>query len=257
VGHHHLYSITGQAIEGLIDLQQQKMIELFAPFVIGFIGSGHCLGMCGPLILAYSFHVKGDRGQAKLSGASPIKKGLSHHLTFHFGRILSYGLFGALAAALFYLVGSSRFFINLRGGVTLLGGSLMILLGLVLLKIMPLPTSFSLLSVNSTSFLKRLPPVFIHSQRLGSRMALGIATGFLPCGLSWSMIVKAATTQNIEEGFLTMVAFGLGTLPVLFLAGFSASFLSLKTRVLGEKVAALSVIAMGLILIFKGARIFV
>jgi sulfite exporter TauE/SafE len=257
MGHHHLYSITGHTIEGLTGLQQQKMLELLAPFVIGFIGSGHCLGMCGPLILAYSLHIKGDRGQANFLGASPMRKGLSHHLIFHFGRILSYGLLGALAATLFYLVGSSKFFINLRGGVTILGGSLMILLGLVLLKIVPLPTSFSLFSTTSTSFSKRLLPEFIYSQRLGSKMALGIATGFLPCGLSWSMIVKAATTQNISEGFLTMVAFGLGTLPVLFLTGFSASFLSLKTRVLGERVAALSVIVMGLILVFKGARIFV
>jgi sulfite exporter TauE/SafE len=233
------------------------MLELLAPFIIGFIGSGHCLGMCGPLILAYSLHIKSDQGRANVPGASPTGKGLFHHLTFHSGRLLSYGLLGASAAALFHIVGSSKFFFNLRGGITLLGGSLMILLGLVLLKIVPLPTSFSLLSTSSTSFSRHLLPAPFQSQRLGSKMALGIATGFLPCGLSWSMIVKAATTENIAEGFFTMVAFGLGTLPVLFLTGLSASFLSFRTRVLGEKVAALSVIVMGLILVFKGARIFV
>ena len=233
------------------------MLELLASFVIGFIGSGHCLGMCGPLILAYSLHIKSDGGRAIVPGTSPLEKGLFHHLIFHSGRLLSYALLGALAAALFHIAGSSKFFVNLRGGVTLLGGSIMILLGLVLLKIVPLPSPFSLLSAASTSFSRRLLPLPFRSQRLGSKMTLGLATGFLPCGLSWSMVVKAATTQDIAEGFFTMVAFGLGTVPTLFLTGFSASFLSLRTKVLGERVAALSIIVMGLILVFKGARIFV
>jgi hypothetical protein len=88
-------------------------------------------------------------------------------------------------------------------------------------------------------------------------MALGLATGFLPCGLSWAMIAKAATTHSLPLGFLTMVAFGLGTVPALFATGVSASFLSIKVRILGEKIAALSLIAMGLVLITKGGRIFV
>ena len=88
-------------------------------------------------------------------------------------------------------------------------------------------------------------------------MALGLSTGFLPCLLSWAMVVKAATTQNLLEGFLTMVSFGLGTVPALFLVGLSASLLSFKIRFFGERVAAVSVIAMGLILIFKGSKYFV
>jgi uncharacterized protein len=80
--------------------------------------------------------------------------------------------------------------------------------------------------------------------------------GFLPCGLSWAMIVKAATTQSSLAGFLIMVAFGLGTVPALFLPGISASLLSLRSRLVGERLAALSVIVMGLILVFKGAKMF-
>jgi sulfite exporter TauE/SafE len=87
-----------------------------------------------------------------------------------------------------------------------------------------------------------------------SKVALGLAAGFLPCLLSWSMIIKAATTQSPVGGFLTMFAFGLGTMPALFFPGLSASFLSLKARFLGERVAAISIIAMGLILVYKGAK---
>jgi hypothetical protein len=71
------------------------------------------------------------------------------------------------------------------------------------------------------------------------------------------MIAKAAATQNVAVGFLTMIAFGLGTIPILLMTGVSASFFSLKTRLFGERIAALSVILMGLILVYRGGRSFV
>jgi len=186
-------------------------------------------------------------------GYPPWKKGLFHHIAFHSGRILGYGFLGILSAVLFQTIGLTKRF---PGGMTLLGGGFMILLGLLLLKILPLPGSLILLSTGFASFWKRLFPLF-QSRHMGSKVVLGLATGFLPCGLSWAMILKSATTADIGEGFLTMVSFGLGTVPALILIGFSASFLSLRVRFLGERVAALAVIIMGLILIYKGAIIFV
>ena len=231
--------------------------DLFSPFLIGFLGSLHCLGMCGPLILAYSFHIKSPSGRQVTTGASPARAGLLHHLSFHAGRLLSYGFLGALAATLFHAADLRLLFMDLRGGMTLLGGCFMIFMGGVLLKILPLPGFLSAPLTSHGSFWGRVFPPLFQSSRLTSKMALGLLTGFLPCGLSWAMIGKAATTQNIPAGFFTMVAFGLGTVPLLFFTGVSASFLSLKTRLVGERIAALAVIAMGLILVFKGGRIFV
>ncbi len=233
------------------------MLDIVAPLFIGFVGSVHCLGMCGPLVVAYSLHVKshsdaGGQGCAIVSW----KKGLWHHMAFHSGRVLSYGILGLLAAGLLYAVGSIDFFKEIRGGITLAGGAFMILLGFILLKIFPIPVFPISGSPKSSLWGRLFPPLFV-SQKIGSKILLGAATGFLPCGLSWAMIVKAATTQDLARGFLTMAAFGLGTIPALFLTGFSASYVSLRTRFLGERVAALSVVAMGLILVFKGARIFV
>jgi sulfite exporter TauE/SafE len=146
---------------------------------------------------------------------------------------------------------------DLRGGMTLLGGCFMICMGLVILKILPLPGFLSApLTFHGARWGRLFPPLF-QSNRLASKLALGLLTGFLPCGLSWAMIGKAATTQNIPGGFLTMVAFGLGTVPLLFFTGVSASLLSMKTRLVGERIAGLAVIVMGLILVFKGGRIFV
>jgi hypothetical protein len=187
-------------------------------------------------------------------GASILQGELLHHLAFHLGRVITYGFLGALAGFLFNLASLDRFFLHLRAGMTLAGGVLMIFLGLVLLGVMPMPrlSLYTAGGGNGKGSIGRL----LRAQTPYSRVGLGMAVGFLPCGLSWAMIVKAATTHNIAAGFLTMVAFGLGTVPALLLPGVSASLLSLKMRILGERLAALSIIAMGLILVFKGAKIF-
>jgi sulfite exporter TauE/SafE len=74
--------------------------------------------------------------------------------------------------------------------------------------------------------------------------------------LSWAMIVKAATAPNPVLGFMTMVLFGLGTVPALFFTGLSASLFTLRVRLTGERVAACSVIVMGIMLLVKGAKYF-
>jgi len=127
----------------------------------------------------------------------------------------------------------------------------------VILRVIPLSGFFRVFS-DGKGFVGAgwFAPLF-HSKRLGSKVGLGLATGFLPCGLSWAMIAKAAATQNVAVGFLTMLAFGLGTIPILLMTGVSASFFSLRMRLFGERIAAFTVILMGLILLYKGGRIFV
>lgn len=224
------------------------MFDLFAPFFVGLIGSVHCLGMCGPLVMAYSLHLRSaDIGGVEIS--SSWLHSFPHHIAFHAGRILTYGVLGALTAGLAQLAGLNLFS-GLRGTVSLGCGALMVFSGLVLLKAI----SFRQPSPGLVSFFGRLFP--FRSSGLGAKLLLGAAAGFLPCMLSWAMIIKAASTQNPLTGFLAMAFFGLGTVPVLFLAGVSASLLTLRIRILGERVAAISVIAMGVILLYKGARYF-
>ncbi len=213
------------------------------------VGSVHCLGMCGPLVIAYSLHLRPEAG-TRLDLRSPWKDGVSHHLLFHSGRILTYGLLGALAAAFANFLGASLFLSHVRGAVSLAGGILMVFFGLALLKLIPSPLTIQLLPA-------RFSPRLMESSALSSKWLLGMGAGFLPCMLSWAMISKAATAQNPLAGFLVMALFGLGTLPALFLTGLSASLFTLKIRILGERVAAASVIALGVILVFKGARYFV
>jgi sulfite exporter TauE/SafE len=214
------------------------MIELPLIFVAGILGTAHCLGMCGPFAVTLG------------AAASTWSVALKRQLAYSAGRVFTYGFLGALSAGMAHLAGFNQIFSGLRGGFTVGGGILMVLLGLILLKIVPL----RLPSFGNGTVIGRLFSHLFQSRGLGSKWLLGLATGFLPCMLSWAMIVKAATAPDPLRGFLTMVFFGLGTAPVLFSTGFSASLLSFRMRLFGERAAALSVIAMGFILLFKGTR---
>jgi hypothetical protein len=232
------------------------MIDIFSSFFIGFVGSLHCLGMCGPLIMAYSLHIGPVDPSQRLPVETLWSRGILHHLAFHAGRILTYGLLGALAAILAHLSAFNQVLGSLRGGFTLGAGALMVFLGLLLLKVLPFPL-LSLPSFGPNSYWGKIFPPLFRSQTLSAKLALGLATGFLPCLLSWAMIVKAASTGNPLIGFLVTTSFGLGTIPALFFTGLSASLLSLKARFFGERIAAVSVILMGMILVFKGTKYFV
>jgi uncharacterized protein len=229
-------------------------IDWTASFLIGLFGSLHCLGMCGPLVLAYSMHIKSPDESNRLLNRLPASKGFFHHLAFHLGRLITYGILGALAAGFFHLLGLN-FHLPVRGGFILLGGGLIIFLGLSFLQVIPSPALLQVFPVNLQSFSKRLYPTLFKNTRAASKLALGGTCGLLPCCLSLSMLVKAALTENLFQGFITMIAFGLGTLPALMAVGFAASLLTLRTRLIGERLAALSVIAMGLILVVRGVRL--
>ena len=231
------------------------ILDLLAPLIVGFVGSLHCLGMCGPLVVAYSLHIRSTPPGSAPDVAHLWSKGVAHHLAFHSGRILCYGLSGALASALAYVAGFGQSFAGLKNGVTLAGGLLMVLFGLALLKVVSVPL-FSLPSFRMDSVLGRALPRLLASDHIASKWALGFAAGFLPCMLSWAMIVKAASTASPVHGFLTMALFGLGTVPALFFTGLSASLFTLRVRLTGERFAACSVIVMGIILFVKGAKHF-
>ena len=87
------------------------MVDLFAPFIIGFLGSFHCLGMCGPLVVAYSLHLKSP--SCPETRMRPLwQTGVLHHLAFQAGRLLTYGFLGFAAAGLVHLMDLKQIFSN-------------------------------------------------------------------------------------------------------------------------------------------------
>jgi sulfite exporter TauE/SafE len=228
------------------------LLDLYTPLVIGVLGSAHCLGMCGPLVVAYTLHGNNAGGGQPACGNFPWTRGFLRHGAFHLGRLCTYALLGACAAGLFRAAELSRWFFHAQGGMKMVGGIVLVLSGLVLLNILPLPSWATSLSLAPGSFLARWLPPLLRSPRVAAKMALGMATGLLPCCLSWAMIVTAASSQDPMTGLLTMVSFGLGTIPALLFTGFSAHILALRMRLWGPRGAALAIIFTGFVLILQG-----
>jgi len=244
------------------------IVDLGWALVTGLAGSLHCLGMCGPLVVAYSLHLKDD-ASGRLEGVAhrPYPGVLiCHHLAFHGGRIAAYALTGCLAAGLVHVAGSTEPFRAIRSVLSLLGGGLMVTFGLILLKVISVPSKTTLgitsgdasnpgpvaPKIKPGSLFTRTFAKLLRSRTAASKWGLGFSAGFLPCMLSWAMVVKAAATGDMVAGLSVMIFFGLGTVPALLFAGFFASLFTIRMRLMGERVAALSVIAMGLILAWKG-----
>jgi sulfite exporter TauE/SafE len=101
----------------------------------------------------------------------PWARGFSHHLAYHFGRLATYGILGALAAGLVNIAGFNLF-LNFRGGAILIGGLLIVLMGLMFLKVIPLSGPLARFSLAPSSLWDRLlPPLF---QSLISKVGLGL-----------------------------------------------------------------------------------
>jgi sulfite exporter TauE/SafE len=236
------------------------LLDLVAPLAIGFFGSLHCLGMCGPLVVAYSIRLRSaGPGVSQCCGSvaaiEPWRSGMLHHAAFHLGRLLCYGILGSLAAGLFSAADLSRLFFNVRVNMHLVGGTLLVICGVLLMRIIPLPAAFTNVATMPASILGRTVGRLIASRGAASKVALGFTVGFLPCCLSWAMLLTAASTMHFGRGFLTMVAFGIGTLPALAFAGLICSVVTARMRIMGESVAGIFVALMGLLLIMRGIGI--
>ena len=114
------------------------VFDLIGPFIFGLAGSGHCLGMCGPLIVAYSLHLRPAESQGPTALWPP---GAGHHAVFHAGRLFAYGLLGAVAAGIAGDKALHHLFASFRGTVTLGGGALMVVFGASLLGALPMRAS--------------------------------------------------------------------------------------------------------------------
>jgi len=201
--------------------------------VTGFLGSGHCLGMCGGLISALSISLAGRQQNCLFQGL------------YHVGRIISYSLIGAIVGWL----GSVLAYANQFHGVmrmALIGSDLFIIIvglgtaGLFLrLNVMQLnfPGPVRIIS-HAARVLTRWPGAF-------TALPLGLLMGFLPCGFLYAMIITAAQTSSPGKGCLTLLFFGLGTTPALFLFGSTIDWLSHQVRTWMLRVAGLLVAAMG------------
>jgi hypothetical protein len=219
--------------------------DFYLVLVLGFVSSLHCVQMCGPIVLTYSISANPEAARQPLLGL---------HLAYNAGRTLTYMLLGAIAG----VAGGTMGFVGRLAGVqnvaAIVAGATMLIAGLVLFDLMP----GRLGSLGGRGFAlpaRFLRPVgkLISSRSVGGKFALGLLMGFLPCGLVYAALMRALGTATALGGAITLLAFAAGTSVALLAVGLGASAATRKLARWGTTLSAISVMAMGTLLIFRGA----
>jgi sulfite exporter TauE/SafE len=179
-----------------------------AAMAFALLGAGHCVAMCGGIAAALALQAP-DRSHAAL-----------HQL----GKLIGYTLLGAAAGA----IGAGAFAAadGVAAGQLLRGiaGLVLALLGVRLLLALPAWPPLERLATRVwRGSLAPLAQRLMRTRSAAGALALGVVWGWLPCGLTWTALIGAATTGHAASGALLMAAFGLGTLPALGLGAWLAA----------------------------------
>jgi sulfite exporter TauE/SafE len=204
-------------------------LSLFPVFLVGLAGSVHCAGMCGGIVGALS--VARGAGPAPAFPV-PVRTvaapALAHVAAYNAGRIASYATAGALAGG--FAGGAARFtgLPALQAGAHVAANLMLVALGLYL---MDAWRGLALLEQGGQVLWRRISPLLRRlgpAATPGRMLALGAVWGWLPCGMVYSMLVTAMLSGSALGGAGVMLAFGLGTLPMLAAMGMAG----LKLRAL-------------------------
>jgi uncharacterized protein len=194
-----------------------------ALFLVGLLGGTHCVGMCGGIVGA-------------LSLGAPAR--WSMHLAYNAGRILSYvaagALAGALGAASLTLEGQAP----VRMLLYLLANLMLVALGLYLLGVTRALAFTERAGQHLWRHIQPLTRRFLPARSVLQAFPLGMLWGWLPCGLVYSALATALGAGSAGQGGLLMLAFGLGTLPNLLLAGILMARLNEFVRLPVVRVAS-------------------
>ncbi len=207
-----------------------------AGFMIGILGSFHCVGMCGPIALSLPVYDK------------PKWQRLLFILLYNIGRMTAYASMGVL----FGLVGR-QFFIG--GYQQFLSIALGVLILFFLFFSRYLDSNKSYIST-FTNFIKQaLGNLLKKDKKIYSYIFIGFLNGFLPCGLVYMAIAGAVATGHVWQGALFMAAFGLGTFPVMITVTVMGRFISVQLRNSMRKAVPFFVGIMAILLILRGLNL--
>ncbi len=197
--------------------------------------------MCGGFIVAY--------GSSKIDAKSSKKRQFTSHLLYSLGRVSSYVIIGMISG----LLGSAvSFSATSTGYFYFIVGLFMVLMGLSLMGKIKFLTSIES-TLGTSSLVRKIFSTLMHSKNISSFYGLGALNGFLPCGLVYFFAISAAASGSVFWGGVTMLIFGLSTVPSLLGFGYIIGFLnSGNLREIMIKIASLVIILYGLHISYLG-----
>jgi len=207
----------------------------YSAFIMGFIGSLHCVGMCGPIAMMLPADI------------SKRWMFIFGKVIYNSGRMLTYSFLGLFVG---FIGESTSYFISQK--------TLSITLGMLILIAIFLPKSLLYkLSLNPqifrfTNFIKSSLSSLFKKRSLITQFFFGILNGLLPCGLVYAALSGAFLTENITDGMLFMFLFGVGTLPMMLGVSLGAKWLRKTFDSKLPKLIPITYSFIGFWLIFRG-----
>jgi sulfite exporter TauE/SafE len=205
---------------------------------LGFLGSFHCIGMCGPIALALPLN--NENSFRKIVGS----------LLYNTGRIITYGCLGLL----FGLLGKGFIIAGYQQALS-------ITLGILVLVMVLLPQRYAAkfgVTRFAFSFMSRVKSrlgQLFSKKSYEAMLSIGLLNGLLPCGLVYMGVAGAIATGDPLKGSTFMMAFGLGTLPAMLFITMASHLITLNVRNRMRKAVPFFVVAMACMLILRGMNL--
>src|SRR5699024_2687159 len=198
-----------QAIPKKVENNMTTQLDAWAALLIGLLGAGHCIAMCGGVAAAFSMAIPTEQRRWQWL----------YLLSYNSGRILSYSIAGALVGGVFAGLAEVSMGKQALVILRLLAGVMMILLGLYLARWWFVLLHLEKLGNGLWRHVKPLAGRFIPFKSPLAAFPFGMVWGWLPCGLVYSALTWSAVSGGAIEGARVMALFGLGTLPTLLALG--------------------------------------
>lgn len=211
------------------------MTALYLGFVFGFLGSLHCIGMCGPIALSIPHKREGQLGIA------------FDNLLYNIGRVLTYTILGVIVGYL----GQKISLAGYQEGLSIALGIILILYLIIPQRYRLKITSIPVFASISAAYRKVFGSV-LQSKSSSSVMTVGILNGFLPCGFVYMALAPAAAYGNIFESALFMAGFGFGTIPAMFSVFQARHLITVNIRRKINKLLPYGVAVVAVLLIVRG-----
>ena len=209
---------------------------IFSALLVGFLGSFHCVGMCGPIAIALP-----KSGETK--GGIIIGR-----LLYNIGRIVTYSLLGLIAG----LIGYSFSIKGFQSELSIFSG--------ILILIIVLFTNGNRISSFIASFfgkytlkLKQKFKLLFSSGSPSLLFSIGLLNGLLPCGFVYLALAGALATGHCTGGMLYMTLFGLGTIPAMLTISMAGHLIGAGFKKQIRKVSPFIAIALAVLLIYRGS----
>jgi sulfite exporter TauE/SafE len=215
-------------------------MEIWSGFLVGFLGSLHCIGMCGPIVLALP---------------TPTISNLSFltgRVLYNFGRVVTYGLLGLL----FGLIGNRLQMFGLQQIVSIALGVIIILWVVIPAGLKNKLRNVSGFNIFTVKLKNAFMPLFKKRSNL-SMFVIGILNGFLPCGFVYMAIAGAIAVSSASpfNGMLFMVFFGLGTVPAMLGTSLAGNLISFNIKKKFAKIVPVFAIILAVIFVLRGMNL--